>query len=280
MFLAGDVKIESAAGSPRIAELGERLSAGDVIATGDKSHATIQIGDRGVTRVERNSRVEITKLFSVGDGEMFLHKGEVAAKIARLQRSESFKVKSPTAIAAVRGTEFIASYKNGSGRVAVREGKVVVTPMEGGKEAPARETLVEQGKTAEIRVDEAAPAEAKITVELRPISELEVMKIEILAAAPIIPDIEKAKVEEIVIASAPVVEKEKEPEPKIVAEEKKERSEEKAEKIEKLIRKQSATMEEIKEAFDRIDEISLYNGKVLRGAIIERMLLESIKKED
>lgn len=270
VFLAGDVKVGPAAGGPRNAELGERLSAGDVITTGDRSHATIQIGDRGVTRVERNSRVEITKLFSAGDGEMFLYKGEVAAKIARLQRSESFMVKSPTAIAAVRGTEFIASYRNGSGKVAVREGKVAVTPMEEGVEAPAGETMVEQGKTAVIKVDEAAPAEEKTTVEVRPITELEVMKIEIVAAAPIIPDIEKARVEEIVVASAPVVEKEKELEPRIVVEEKKVQAEEKAEKIEKLIQKQSATMEEIKEAFDRIDEISLYNGKVLRGAIIER----------
>jgi len=270
VFLAGDVKVEPAAGSPRGAELGERLSAGDVITTGDRSHATVQIGDRGVTRIERNSRVEIKKLFSAGEGEMFLHRGEVAAKIARLQRSESFKVKSPTAIAAVRGTEFIASYKNGSGKVAVREGKVAVTPLEEGKETEVRETLVEKGNTAEIRVDDSAPAEAKTTVEVRPISELEVMKIEIVAAAPIIPDIETARVEQIVVASAPVVEKQKELEPKIVVEEKKVQAAEKAERIEKLIQKQSATMEEIKEAFDRIDEISLYNGKVLRGAIIER----------
>ncbi|MCU0846215.1 MAG: FecR domain-containing protein [Spirochaetes bacterium] len=269
VFLAGDVKVGTASTSPRNAELGERISEGDVITTGEKSHATIQIGDRGVTRVERNSRVEIKKLFAAGDGEVFLHRGEVAAKIARLQRSESFMVKSPTAIAAVRGTEFIASYKNGSGKVAVRQGKVAVTAMDEGKETPAGETMVEEGRTAVVKVDEAAPAE-KVTVELRPITELETMKIERAAAITIIPDIEKVRVEDLVIASAPAVEKEKALEVKIEVEEKKVEAVEKAERMEQLIQKQSATMEEIKEAFDRIDEISLYNGKVLRGAIIER----------
>ncbi|MCX7677869.1 MAG: hypothetical protein N2316_01490 [Spirochaetes bacterium] len=42
------------------------------------------------------------------------------------------------------------------------------------------------------------------------------------------------------------------------------------EKIQKLLQKSTRTLEEIKEACERIDVVKLYSGKVIEGAIIEQ----------
>lgn len=44
----------------------------------------------------------------------------------------------------------------------------------------------------------------------------------------------------------------------------------KAAKIEKLIQKKTKTIEEIREVFERIDEVLLYSGEVISGAILTR----------
>jgi hypothetical protein len=41
-------------------------------------------------------------------------------------------------------------------------------------------------------------------------------------------------------------------------------------RIQKLIKEKPKNLEEIKEVFERIDEVSLYSGKVIKGAIISR----------
>ena len=52
------------------------------------------------------------------------------------------------------------------------------------------------------------------------------------------------------------------------------------ENIRALIKKENRTIEDIKVVFKRIDEITLFNGKIIRGAITERGEMYSVITTD
>lgn len=273
-FLVNRVDIIPAGGQPRQAALKDVLVSGDAVRTGLNSHAMLQMGDRAVMRIQPDSHVEMRDIFSAGRTDLYLDRGEVLAKISRLQRGESFSVKTPVSVAAVRGTVFSARYTDGRSVVAVKEGSVSVSvpreesaeagEKEAGKESPPREeTVVETGKTAVVSAPVMKTAAAKPVIEVRPISEVEALTIEKVEIVPLVAGIEKAPVEEIREMQAPAAEKER----KIDAEIREKADEE---RLARMAASPPKSIEEIKEAFQRIDEITLFNERVIRGAIISR----------
>jgi outer membrane protein assembly factor BamB len=63
---------------------------------------------------------------------MKLNKGKMLAKVSKLSKGEEFEVRTSTALAGVRGTEFMVKQEEGSDTAsfAVKEGKVFVIPIE------------------------------------------------------------------------------------------------------------------------------------------------------
>ena len=131
-FIAGNVKIIDAKGNSKSVNVGDEITQGMKIQTiGNKSFVDIFIGDY-IIKVIGNSIVDVKKLFeNVKDGnkevKFSVEKGKLFSRITnRLSKGDSYEVTTPTAVAAVRGTEFLVSAENGKSNVACLNGLVSV----------------------------------------------------------------------------------------------------------------------------------------------------------
>lgn len=103
IFIIGDVKKNSAE-----AVIGDAVKEGDVIRTSADSFCDIKLGD-SVVRIKAKSDVTITTLLINSGREsitLLLEKGALLCKPRKMVNADYFFVKTPTAVAAVRGTQF------------------------------------------------------------------------------------------------------------------------------------------------------------------------------
>ncbi|MBN1533010.1 MAG: FecR domain-containing protein [Spirochaetes bacterium] len=236
VLTVGDVQVKSQGKEFAPAKVAQVILKGDVIMTGTKSHITIQIGERGIVQISPDSTVEAASLFEAGTGELYLTKGTVVSRLDKLGKSNAYRVKTPTAIAAVRGTVFSVSYDSVKCSVGVSRGQVQVTDAVSGKAEP-----VVQGKAVDVQEG----------ITLRDLAKEESL---VLSKAEAVTIIEETQT----VAPAALEEKGRSFLPAI---------EEIDRKIEEL---PPTTMEGIRSRYGRVDVVSLYSGRVYRGAIISR----------
>lgn len=104
---------------------GDRLEQGGVLRTGTNSSADIQT-DRGHSfRLRSDSIFELTKILD-DQTEGRLEKGRVLSRVKKLREKETFKIQTPAAVCAVRGTEFDTMAGEKGTMVAVYKGFVGV----------------------------------------------------------------------------------------------------------------------------------------------------------
>ena len=99
----------------------------------------LQISDTGVVRILENSVFSFNAIKENGATELYLAKGSVFSKVIKIDKGNSYKVKTPLCIAAVRGTEFLSTYDRNNSEVQVLGGKVAVDLIDGNKEKIAEE---------------------------------------------------------------------------------------------------------------------------------------------
>ncbi|MFW5770199.1 MAG: PQQ-binding-like beta-propeller repeat protein [Spirochaetota bacterium] len=129
-FLLGDVTyMDNGQWNP--AEPGLQLLETQRLKTGDRSAADVQIGE-SVVRVKENSELILATLYKgeisgLEKNSLELTVGKLLVKPKKLLKGEEFQVKTPTAVAGVRGTRFVVeASKTRDTRVSVLEGKVKV----------------------------------------------------------------------------------------------------------------------------------------------------------
>jgi hypothetical protein len=266
LFSVGEVFLVKQDQTETPIEIQAKVTSGDTMRTGAKSFATVQFADKGLVRIQENTTLSISDMFSTGTGELILKEGQVLTKINKLIKGEQFKIKTPTAVASVRGTEYSTTYTGGKSVIAVKNGKVAVATRdaaeEGTEPAYTEKTVVDEGSAAVV-TSEGEGAAAVTKVETRPISEVENLTVKKVSIIPMVTEPEKASKSELEGMQRDIIAEEvkidKELNPKI-----------KNEKIIMMIERKTNTLAEIREVFERIDEISLYNGRVIQGAIISR----------
>jgi len=97
-FLLGDSKIN---GNP--VKLGQEVLNGDLIETGSESYLEVKFGKQSAFRVREETQVVYNF-----DGAINLN--IIQGKVLNiLEKNSNYKVRTPTAVAAVRGTIFFAS---------------------------------------------------------------------------------------------------------------------------------------------------------------------------
>lgn len=123
----GDVKARaSASASWQAVKAGDAVAEGAQVKSGANSEATIGWGNGNVLKVKALSQITVTGFSSAGGSStsnVTLDSGKVYAKAGKLSKGSSFQVKTPTAVAGVRGTDFECSETS----VAVVEGTVTVS---------------------------------------------------------------------------------------------------------------------------------------------------------
>ncbi len=121
-FLMGEVTVN---GQP--AEIGGILKQSDRIHTGDKSFCDISIGE-SIIRIQQNSDTVLESIFKDSmreDTILSVTTGKVLCRPKKLLKADRFVVKTPTAIAGVRGTDFSVELdKKMTTRVTVYSGEV------------------------------------------------------------------------------------------------------------------------------------------------------------
>jgi hypothetical protein len=254
-FSVGDVKLAASDGKDKSVKSGDKIAEKDLLKTGAASFAAIQIGDEAVIRIQEKSEFSIESL--ANDRRiMKLNQGQIISKVQKLNKEDSFQIKTPTTIASVRGTEFNVIYGQGKTLVSVGSGKVAVAAE---NTDLAKAQVADTGSTAESK---ESVKDKSISIEIRKATKNETLAVQKVSAVPIVADPDKKSADELNILFKPVIENDRKIDQQMTPE--------KAEKQKAIIQKGSGTLAEIKEAFNRVDEITLYNKKVITGYVLSR----------
>lgn len=238
-FYVGNATIQSANSAQRPIQIKDEVKDGDIIETGDKSYIIIQTNDGIIIRFEANTKVDIASISDFTKRELNLNKGKILSSVSKLKKGSEYKISTMTAVASVRGTEFLTEYSGDKTIVAVGNGKVSVINS-GTKKTEALDT----GKSAVI-------ANAEAAIKLRDINSIESLELSKISKTPMVENAEKKSVDEL----------------KNLYKDNFADSEEINSRIGEIT---GIPLTEIKGKFGRIDVISLYNGRVLQGAILSR----------
>ncbi len=141
---SGDVSVIPADGSPEVSgEAGMPLEEGDRVVTAEGGSAEVALDGSSLITVRENSDFKLEKT-AKAESTFFLSVGSMLAKIQKLG-TQRLRVRTPTAVAAVRGTEFGVEAAGEQSHVGVfDEGKVEVTGDKGG----APELLISNQETS------------------------------------------------------------------------------------------------------------------------------------
>lgn len=109
------------------------LDSGDSLKTGSDGAAELCLDDKGVFYINRNTELEVTSI-DQSDTSFSLKLGSLAAKVKHFLGDRlKMQVRTPSAVCAVRGTEFAVEYSQlskESGIAVYDEGRLAVTPVD------------------------------------------------------------------------------------------------------------------------------------------------------
>ncbi|MGH9768914.1 MAG: FecR family protein [Blastocatellia bacterium] len=138
--------------TPSTLKQGEILQPGDVIDTGRSGRVVIDLDDGSQVTIFPGSRVELKNFAGVGTWRDLLDVtvGRVRATINHGKRPNPYRVFSPIASIAVRGTDFLVIVEpSGETRVVVYEGLVEVSSLL----KPQQSVLIRPGRNIIVRPD-------------------------------------------------------------------------------------------------------------------------------
>ncbi len=231
----GTVNITRAADAQRPVVLGEELKDGDRIATGPASFLVFSAGGSAVARIQPESDLVLTSIADMSKIDLGLNKGCVLNRVNKLAKGAGYRVTTPTVVASVRGTAFSVNTDEDSGAVAVKNGTVSVTV---------------KSSNTQLEVNGGMTAVLADTPAQRPIEEVESLVLENMTVLP--DELNKKSVENSEYINRQIIEKDREVNKKLEA------------------TGVPRTLEDIKARYERIDEVTLYSGRIIQGIIMER----------
>ncbi|MDA8130725.1 MAG: FecR family protein [Elusimicrobia bacterium] len=174
--LQGSVEVRKAGEEDWLkAVKGLPLRQGDSLRTGGRSWCEMLLRDGTFIRLDQNSETGAEELRADDEGRAFgfsFLKGRAVWLVAKLKGKvlSRFTVRTPSAVCAVRGTEFAVSVStDGASQVGLFEGKVALTSGAAEKElVPGQEAALSRGEVAvAARLSRLMKAEEKRCAALR-----------------------------------------------------------------------------------------------------------------
>ncbi|HOD16541.1 MAG TPA: FecR family protein [Spirochaetota bacterium] len=154
-FSVGNARIVSAGGE-KAAVSGDSISFNDTIVTGAASIVDLNFGSKGIIRIVENSSVRMAQIQpSPGTSQVQfdMEKGKIVVIMSKLSRATDFSVRTPTTIAAIRGTSFMVVSDPGSSKIYVLKGRILVQLAREGKLAGNIEKMLEANKKVVVSED-------------------------------------------------------------------------------------------------------------------------------
>lgn len=128
----GDVKVTPPGGAAVALAAGATVAVGSTVTTGAGARAVIVMTPKSAIRVGENSTVVIEEVVASATPPkvtLDLKDGSLGALLKPGAGAEmDFKIKTPSGIAAARGTYYAVVVENGKGFAQVKEGKVEIIP--------------------------------------------------------------------------------------------------------------------------------------------------------
>lgn len=119
-----------------IAAKGHELNDGDAVKTGSDGRAQLLFSDGTKLMLGNETEIEITKFLIKGKNRaavFSLSTGKVRAVVRKFSGKSDVRVKTPTAVAGVRGTDFIVMNQGNANVMFGESGKVAAGGAEGGE---------------------------------------------------------------------------------------------------------------------------------------------------
>lgn len=135
MIVKGDIEVHTKAGSKQKAKVGMKVNEGDTVSASKDSRAKIVMVDKNVLQISPESKVVIEKYkFDEAKDEKNVSLNVIYGKVRSTVNQKydgdknQFNVKTPSAVAGVRGTDFLVGYSNvtNSAKVVCFHGQVMV----------------------------------------------------------------------------------------------------------------------------------------------------------
>lgn len=173
-FFVGDVKKNAVD-----VQIGEILNEKDIILTGQNASCDIKIGE-SMIRIKENSKLLVSQILRQNNTEnvtLGLDVGKILCRPKKLMKNENFMVRTPTAVAGVRGTLFtVESDKKKTTRIKVFNGRVNVVK---------RVDRLEQQVGIERIIEDASPVvqNEKVVITAEEVKAVEKKVDKILASA-------------------------------------------------------------------------------------------------
>lgn len=189
MVVKGDVQVVSNDKKTTPAKVGSKVYEGDKIKTSQDSRAKIVMSDRNVMNLSPETTIEIPVYQNdAASGkknvEVNLLSGKVRANVEQNYDGEKnkFQIKTPTAVAGVRGTQFQAGFdpKTKLTSIVTFKGAVAVAAVNAQGRPVGTPVLVKKGE-----MTTAAPNSAPEPPKALPKEEMKSIDSESLASAPV-----------------------------------------------------------------------------------------------
>lgn len=115
MVVKGDITVTTKEGASEKAKVGKKVFSGDTVTAGKDSRAKIVMSDKNVLNVNPETKFTIEKYENDGTNKqvsLSVQFGKIRASVEQKYDGEKnqFNVKTPTAVAGVRGTDFLTSF--------------------------------------------------------------------------------------------------------------------------------------------------------------------------
>lgn len=149
----GDVTVVTE-NSRKAPEIGDILLKGSKIVTGASSLADILVSSKGIVRISENTTIKITAAIDAqsNDTQLDMNEGKVFVTLAKLSKG-SFRVKTPTIMASVRGTSFRVTAESEKSGLDVLSGSVKINPVKDTQVIEKVEKIVETNEVATVEAD-------------------------------------------------------------------------------------------------------------------------------
>lgn len=166
MVVKGDVEVESQKTGKFKAKVSSKVYAGDTVTTGADGRGKIVMSDRNVLNISPDTKFKINKYENdsatgVKNVDIDLSQGKLRSNVEQKYDGEKsqFLIKTPTAVAGVRGTQFLTSFDRVTRRTEIVTFKGTVALSLPGSSAPP--VLVKKGQTSSVSQGQSAPEAPK-----------------------------------------------------------------------------------------------------------------------
>ena len=190
-FISGTLKINN-----NIAAVGNKIEINDTLSTDVNSLAVVQIAQTAVLTLSPDTELKFDNLLLKKDKSemisMFLTRGCTFHKIIR--KGIDYKVKTPTAVASVRGTSFEVRADENKYRISVLNGIVQVANTSGGTvetNAASNQSQNNEVKTIELIAGQAIESISGIIGLPAVLDKVEMDNLTQLDSIALVPDVEK-----------------------------------------------------------------------------------------